>query len=694
MWNLTSFLVDLFITDCLYVMGLFSGSFSLFIIFLFFLNGVSLSLFGCYLGRRYAVTQTFILSFLATSFCFIRWFWSSFLVKEVALSINIDFWFNAGLTPIGFGFIFTNFTFLMLTVVTLVATLVHCYAINYMITDPHLIRFLSYLSLFTFCMLLLICSDNLVQFFLSWEGVGVCSYLLINFWFTRVEANKSALKALILNRIGDFFLLAGIGIIFFLVRTSDFAILQNHNLIRFVWEQEQLFALEQYFKLNRLELAALFFFFGAVGKSAQIGLHTWLPDAMEGPTPVSALIHAATMVTAGVFLLIKCSFLFQFNENLSCLIALIGLTTAIFAGTVACFQYDIKKVIAYSTCSQLGFMVFSCGLHQYIIAFFHLLTHAFFKALLFLTAGAIIHFLGGEQDIRRMGGIHKLAPLMSTNMLIGSLALTGFPFLAGYYSKDAILETAYSSFNSLGVTVYFFAIFGAFITAYYSLRLYFLIFFGKNKVQLSRFNFLHGMGLFMRDSLYVLSIFSIFSGYLLSDIFLGFGSLFFIDDAVVLKPFLSLTDIHFVIPRVIKFLPLIVLTAAVININWLHKNALYVRHLSANVKINYLTVYGFFDQFVYFFIQTTKTFLNKRWFFDSVYNIYVTKPLLNFGYAVTYVLIDKGFIEFFGPQLFVNFLFQSQQVIRKLHDGQIRVGFRVLTLGVFTLILLILNNLL
>lgn len=215
MWNLTSFLVDLFITDCLYVMGLFSGSFSLFIIFLFFLNGVSLSLFGCYLGRRYAVTQTFILSFLATSFCFIRWFWSSFLVKEVALSINIDFWFNAGLTPIGFGFIFTNFTFLMLTVVTLVATLVHCYAINYMITDPHLIRFLSYLSLFTFCMLLLICSDNLVQFFLSWEGVGVCSYLLINFWFTRVEANKSALKALILNRIGDFFLLAGIGIIFF-----------------------------------------------------------------------------------------------------------------------------------------------------------------------------------------------------------------------------------------------------------------------------------------------------------------------------------------------------------------------------------------------------------------------------------------------------------------------------------------------
>jgi NADH-quinone oxidoreductase subunit L len=272
--------------------------------------------------------------------------------------------------------------------------------------------------------------------------------------------------------------------------------------MRFIWEQEFIFSNEKFYGINRLELAALFFFFGAVGKSAQIGLHTWLPDAMEGPTPVSALIHAATMVTAGVFLIIRCSFLFEFSENLTFIITLTGLTTAIFAGTVACFQYDIKKIIAYSTCSQLGYMIFSCGLHQYITAFFHLLTHAFFKALLFLTAGAVIHFLGGEQDLRKMGGMHSLAPLMSTNMLIGTLALVGFPFLAGYYSKDAILENSYTIYNNLGVFVYYTALFGALITSYYSLRLYYLIYFGNNKTPLKRFNFLHKMTFFMGVSLY------------------------------------------------------------------------------------------------------------------------------------------------------------------------------------------------
>jgi len=587
----------------------------------------------------------------------------------------------AGFVETNFGFIFNNLTTTMISVVVTVASFVHIYAMDYMKTDPHLIRFLSYLSIFTFCMLMLVSSDNLVQFFLSWEGVGVCSYLLINFWFTRIEANKSALKALILNRVGDFFLLCGIGIIFFLARSFDFALLQNYDLMRFIWEQEFIFSNEKFYGINRLELAALFFFFGAVGKSAQIGLHTWLPDAMEGPTPVSALIHAATMVTAGVFLIIRCSFLFEFSENLTFLITLVGLTTAIFAGTVACFQYDIKKVIAYSTCSQLGYMVFSCGLHQYVIAFFHLLTHAFFKALLFLTAGAVIHFLGGEQDLRKMGGIHNLVPLMSTNMLIGTLALVGFPFLAGYYSKDAILENSYAIYSNLGIFVYLVAIFGAFVTSYYSLRLYYLIYFGNNKTPLQRFTRLHKMTFFMGVSLYFLSLCSIFGGYLLSDKFIGIGTLFFIDDIMFTSFFLSKTDIHFVITPIIKFLPIGVLILSLCSIFFARSFVQRMGGLSYQLRLNFLRYHTLHFKISYFFLQTLRIFFNKRWFFDTLYNKYITYPVLKAGYQITYVLIDKGFIEFFGTQLLLIMLQKIKWLLRFFNNGQIRFGFRLIIVG-------------
>jgi len=651
-------------------------------IFLFLLNGLSSGLAGTYLGRVFVIGQTILFVFLSTGLCIVLW-WLSFQDQGV---INAGFilnhWFYVNSTVVTLGFSFTNLTFLMTLVVSTVSAFVHLYAIEYMKHDPHLIRFLSYLSLFTFCMLMLVNSDNLIQFFLSWEGVGVCSYLLINFWYTRLEANKSALKAIIMNRIGDFFLLSGICLIYHLTRSFDFHILQNQDIIYFIWEQELTNSSVNCFYLNKLYLTALLFFGGAVAKSAQIGLHTWLPDAMEGPTPVSALIHAATMVTAGVFLIIKCSFLFEFSTDLSIFVVFIGLTTAIFAGTIACFQFDVKKVIAYSTCSQLGYMVFSCGLHQYTMAFFHLLTHAFFKALLFLTAGALIHYFGGEQDLRKMGAVDATAPFLSCAMFIGSLALTGFPFLAGYYSKDAILESAYASFNKLGYFVYFVALLGAFITAYYSLRLYYLVCFGETRTFLSRLNLLHNVGFHMGISLLFLIICSIFVGYFMKDVFIGPGSLFFVDDIRFNIPMLSYTELHFIIPALIRFLPILSLIVSILLIFLVQYLSIHKNKWLVSLRTDYAKSKSrkFFSD-THSLLQLLHYFFNKRWFFDNLYNHFFTKSVLNFSYNVSYVLIDKGFIENFGPQFFINCLYSITAPIRTLNSGQIRNNLRVLLIG-------------
>lgn len=651
-------------------------------IFLFLLNGLSNGLAGAYLGRTFVIKQTLLFVFLSTGLCITLW-WLSFQNQGIVnAGFILNHWFYVNSTVVTLGFSFTNLTFLMTLIVSTVSTFVHLYAIEYMKHDPHLIRFLSYLSLFTFCMLMLVNSDNLIQFFLSWEGVGVCSYLLINFWYTRLEANKSALKAIIMNRVGDFFLLSGICLVYHLTRSFDFHILQNQDIIYFVWEQELTNGVANCLYLNKLYLTALLFFGGAIAKSAQIGLHTWLPDAMEGPTPVSALIHAATMVTAGVFLIIRCSFLFEFSADLSAFVVFVGLTTAIFAGTVACFQFDVKKVIAYSTCSQLGYMVFSCGLHQYTMAFFHLLTHAFFKALLFLTAGALIHYFGGEQDLRKMGAVDATAPFLSCAMFIGSLALTGFPFLAGYYSKDAILESAYASFNKLGYFVYFVALLGAFITAYYSLRLYYLVCFGETRTFLSRLNFSHNVGIHMGTSLLFLIICSIFVGYLMKDIFIGPGSLFFVDDIRFNIPMLSYTELHFVTSTFIRFLPILGLLVSMLVIFLIQYFSIHKNKRLISLRKDYFKSKStnlFFDSRSS--LQLLHYFFNKRWFFDNLYNHFFTKSLLNFSYNISYVLIDKGFIENFGPQFFINCLYSIMMPIRMLNSGQIRNNLRVLLVG-------------
>lgn len=406
--------------------------------------------------------------------------------------------------------------------------------------DPHLPRFMSYLSLFTFFMLMLVTGDNFVILFLGWEGVGLCSYLLISFWYTRLQANKAAIKALIVNRVADFALTIGIVSIFFVFKSLDFHVV--FALTPFFVNSTFIFL---NYQLPVLTVICSLLFIGAMGKSAQIGLHTWLPDAMEGPTPVSALIHAATMVTAGVFLIIKCSPLFEYVPTVLSIITFVGAVTAFFSATIGLVQNDIKKVIAYSTCSQLGYMIFACGMSNYHVSLFHLANHAFFKALLFLSAGAIIHSLSNEQDMRKFGGLALLLPFTSTMLLIGSLSLMGFPFLTGFYSKDLILELALTKYTIEGSFAYCLGLITAFFTSYYSFRVFYMTFIYKNNSFRSSLNYVHELPWNMALSLIILSFGSIFLGYLAKDLFVGLGTDFWNHSILILPEHNNQLDAEF-----------------------------------------------------------------------------------------------------------------------------------------------------
>lgn len=418
------------------------------------------------------------------------------------------------------GLLFDPLTALMLLVITFISFLVHLYSVDYMAHDPYQSRFFCFLSLFTFFMLLLVTADNFLQLFAGWEGVGLCSYLLINFWFTRILANKAALKAMLMNRIADVFFVLALVLLLLHLGTSDYLLV---FCLAPLLQQEAISLLG--LEVPLLSAIALFLFLGAIGKSAQLGFHTWLPDAMEGPTPVSALLHAATMVTAGVFLLLRCSPLFQYVPLSLAFATVIGGFTAFFFALVGIFQYDLKKVIAYSTCSQLGYMFLSCGLSNYSVAAFHLFNHAFFKALLFLGAGAVIHSFYDEQDMRRMGNALAFLPFTYLSMLIASIAILGLPFLAGFYSKDVLLELALVRFTVDSLFVYILAVSAALFTSLYSLRLLLLVFL-KIPFSLSasfRPLLLGEVPPYMYLSLLPLALSSILSGYLFSDLFLGLG---------------------------------------------------------------------------------------------------------------------------------------------------------------------------
>ena len=403
---------------------------------------------------------------------------------------------------------FDSLTVVMLIVVTFISSLVHLYSISYMSEDPHSPRFMCYLSIFTFFMLMLVTGDNFIQLFLGWEGVGLASYLLIHFWFTRLQADKAAIKAMLVNRVGDFGLALGILGRFTLFQTVDFStIFARASAPRNSWISCNM-------RLNAITLICILLLIGAVGKSAQIGLHTWLPDAMEGPTPVSALIHAATMVTAGVFMIARCSPLFEYPPTALIVITSAGATTSFLAATTGILQNDLKRVIAYSTCSQLGYMIFACGISNYSVSVFHLMNHAFFKALLFLSAGSVIHAMSDEQDMRKMGGLASPFPFTYAMMLMGSLSLIGFPFLTGFYSKDVILELAYTKYTISGNFAFWLGSVSVLFTSYYSFRLLFLTFlvptnsFGRDILRC------HDAPIPMAIPLILLALGSLFVGYL------------------------------------------------------------------------------------------------------------------------------------------------------------------------------------
>ena len=525
-------------------------------------------------------------------------------------------------------FCFDSLTLVMLIVVTSVSTAVHVYSIEYMSEDPHLIRFMSYLSLFTFFMLLLISANNFLQMFVGWEGVGLCSYLLINFWFTRIQANKAAIKAMLINRVGDFFLLLSLFSISFVFNSLDYDVV--FGLAPLAIKSNILIG---NLEVPGLDLICFLLFLGAMGKSAQVGLHTWLPDAMEGPTPVSALIHAATMVTAGVFLIVRCSYFFELSPNTLSFIVFVGSITSFFAATTGLFQNDIKRIIAYSTCSQLGYMVFACGLSSYDLGLFHLSNHAFFKALLFLGAGSVIHAMADEQDIRRMGGLRRILPFSYSVMVIGSLALVGFPFLTGFYSKDAILEVAYAKYTVEGHFSYVLGVLAAFCTSFYSTRLLFLVFLSEpNGSRLVIINAKEGSWL-MGLPLFILSILTIVLGFMTRDLFIGFGTHFWGTSIFILPQNYTLVDIEF-IPLFYKLLPLLISISGASFAYALYSFGLKLFYRVKTENSSFRALYNF---------------LVKKWYFDRIYNEIFVQSVLYFSYDFVYKDLDRGLIERMGP---------------------------------------------
>ncbi len=444
------------------------------IVFLPLLGALAAGLFGRRIGHRNSEYVTTTLLSVSCALSWIAFFRVGFGHHEAL--VPVANWFTVGDLKVDWAFRVDTLTAVMLVVVTTVSTVVHSYSFGYMHDDPHRSRFFSYLSLFTFAMLMLVTSDNLVQMFFGWEGVGLASYLLIGFWYDRPTANAAAIKAFVVNRVGDFGFSLGIFLVFALTRSVSFETIFA-AAPGLAGRSYHAFGLDA----DAVTLACLLLFMGAMGKSAQFLLHTWLPDAMEGPTPVSALIHAATMVTAGVFMVARLSPLFEMSPAAQTFVIVIGGTTAIFAATVGLVQNDIKRVIAYSTCSQLGYMFVALGCGGYAIGIFHLFTHAFFKALLFLGAGSVIHAVGGEQDMRNMGGLRTKIPVTFWLMTIGTLALTGFPFTAGYYSKDAIIEAAYASGRSGAAFGWLMTTVAAGLTSFYSWRLVFMTFYGTSR---------------------------------------------------------------------------------------------------------------------------------------------------------------------------------------------------------------------
>ncbi|MGE3992733.1 NADH-quinone oxidoreductase subunit L [Pseudorhodoplanes sp.] len=590
------------------------------IVFLPLLGALIAGLFGRLIGARPAELITTLFLFVSAILSWIAFARVGF--GHVDERIVLFTWMQSGDLKVDWALRIDALTAVMLVVVTTVSALVHLYSIGYMHEDPHRQRFFAYLSLFTFAMLSLVTADNLAQLFFGWEGVGLASYLLIGFWYQKPEANAAAIKAFVVNRVGDFGFAIGIFAVFMMTNAIDFDTvfaqapsLTGKTIDFFGWHADA------------LTLICLMLFMGAMGKSAQFLLHTWLPDAMEGPTPVSALIHAATMVTAGVFMVARLSPLFELAPVALMVVTLVGATTAMFAATVGLVQNDIKRIVAYSTCSQLGYMFVAMGVGAYSVGMYHLFTHAFFKALLFLGSGSVIHAMHHEQDIRNMGGLRKKIPQTFWLMVIGTLALTGFPLTAGYFSKDAIIEAAYAGTNPFAPYAFACTVFAALLTSFYSWRLIFKTFFGKPHDR-HHYDAAHESPLVMMVPLYGLAAGSILAGYPFYEYFAGHHVQDFFRQSIAQSD--KIIDAIHHVPFWVKASPFVMMV-----VGFLIAAQFYLRDPSLPVKL------ARDHQLLY-------RFLLNKWYFDELYDFIFVRPAKWLGYTL-WKRGDGWLIDGFGP---------------------------------------------
>ena len=591
--------------------------------------------------------------FITVSFISVAAFLSAFtfiahIDDHSIVHIKLFDWIAVGSFIVSWAIYVDPVTRIMLIVISSVSALVHIYSIGYMSHDNSKPRFMAYLSLFTFAMLALVTADNFLQLFFGWEGVGLASYLLIGFWYKKPTANAASIKAFVVNRVGDFGLALGIFSIFYLFGTLDYQEVFSKaeslvagtsgisNTIDFLG-----------FKIGSLNLICFLLFIGAMGKSAQIFLHTWLPDAMEGPTPVSALIHAATMVTAGVFLIVRCSPMYDLAPDILSLITFIGATTAIFAASIGLVQNDIKRIIAYSTCSQLGYMFFAVGVGAYGAAMFHLFTHAFFKALLFLGAGSVIHAVSDEQDIRKMGGLYNYIPFTHMLMIIGTISLMGFPFTAGYYSKDAIIESAYLASSGFSSYAFIIGLLGVLMTSFYSWRLMFLTFNGTTRIEEKDIVNIHESPKVMLIPLIVLAVGALFSGFFFKDYFIGSSSGLFWGNSIALHH-----HEHQHIPFLIYYAPMM-LGFLGLFLAW------YMYLKNKSMPSNIVKLNG-----------PLYKFLLNKWYFDELYSFIFVRPAKAIGYFL-WKFFDGYIIDGFGPDGIAKSVLSLSKKAKSIQTGYI-----------------------
>ncbi|MGI3901538.1 MAG: NADH-quinone oxidoreductase subunit L [Janthinobacterium lividum] len=677
------------------------------IVFLPLLGALIAGLFGRQIGHRNSEFVTTTLLSVSCALAWIAFFQVGF--GHQTLMVPVANWFTVGELQVNWSLRIDTLTAVMLVVVTTVSTIVHSYSFGYMHDDPHRSRFFSYLSLFTFAMLMLVTSDNLVQMFFGWEGVGLASYLLIGFWYERPSANAAAIKAFVVNRVGDFGFSLGIFLVFALTHSVAFDTIFA-AAPGLAGKTYHAFGLDA----DAVTLACLLLFMGAMGKSAQFLLHTWLPDAMEGPTPVSALIHAATMVTAGVFMVARLSPLFEMSPAAQTFVIVVGATTCFFAATVGLVQNDIKRVIAYSTCSQLGYMFVALGCGGYAVGIFHLFTHAFFKALLFLGAGSVIHAVGGEQDMRKMGGLRTKIPYTFWFMVIGSLALVGFPFTAGFYSKDAIIEVAYASQRSGAAYGWLMTTIAAGLTSFYSFRLLFLTFSGTSRAEVGQERTDHnthhepaashqagalGAGHeadkvssdthaahdahdshghahggephesppIMLGPLVPLALGALFAGLLFHRMFIGSGHEWFWREALFYAPTNAILEDMEHAPLFVGLLPLLMLILGFV-VAW------YLYYLRVGTAERWARAN-----------KPLYEFLLNKWYFDELYDVLFVRPAFWLG-RLFWHGGDEAIINRFGPDGVANTVLQTTDRVVRFQSGFVYQYAFVMLLGVAVII--------